>query len=241
MIHLLISISVATAVFAGLFYLKLHWGIALALAVVAMMVTNFLLGRRINKAVSGLMEQVSQDLKNGKMDRAIRTLEGGMKYGRYQFFIRSQLQAQIGVIHYLKKDFNNAFPFLKKAFSRHWIAQGMLGILYMRRKDKENMTKTFKRAVRSSPKEGLLWNLYAYCLNRMGDKAGAIQALVKAQKKLPSEERIRNNLINLQNNKKMKMKQYGELWLQFHLEKMPGNVGRRPPYPVSQRKRVIRR
>lgn len=241
MINLLISLSLASAAFFLLFFLKAHWGIGLAVALVVMMAANYLLGRRIQKAVTDIMEQVGQDLKNGKMDRAIRTLESGMKYSRYQFFIGSQLQAQIGVVHYLKKDFNSAFPFLQKAFTRHWIAQGMLAVLYMRRKDKEKMIKTFKRAVRSTPKEGLLWNLYAYCLNRMGDKAGAIQALVKGAKKLPKDERIRNNLINLQNNKKMKMKQYGELWLQFHLEKIPGTMGRRPPYPVSPRKRVIRR
>ncbi len=241
MIHLLISLALASAAFFLLFFLNIHWGIGLAVGLIVMMAANYLLGKRIQKAVTVIMEQVSQDLKNGKMDRAIRTLESGMKYNHYQFFIGSQLQAQIGVIHYLKKDFNSALPFLQKAFSRHWIAQGMLAVLYMRRKDKEKMVKTFKRAVRYNSKEGLLWNLYAYCLNRMGDKAAAIQVLVNGTKKLPDDERIRNNLINLQNNKKMKMKQYGELWLQFHLEKIPGTMGRRPPYPVSPRKRVTRR
>jgi len=202
---------------------------------------NYLLGRRINKAITQLMEGVSQDLKIGKMDRAIRTLEGGLKYGRYQFFIASQLKAQIGVIHYIQKDFNTAFPFLKKAFARHWIAQGMLAAIYMRRKDKAQMVKTFERALRYNPKEGLLWNLYAYCLLRTGDRAKAIQVLIKGSKKHPSDEQIQKNLIHLQNNKKMKMKNYGELWLQFHLEKMPGNLGRRTPYPGSTRRRMARR
>jgi tetratricopeptide (TPR) repeat protein len=241
MIHLLISTTLGAVVFFLLFYFGIHWGLALPVALAVMMGVNYLLGRRINKAVAQLMEMVGQDLKSGKMDRAIRSLEGGLKYGRYQFFIRSQLKAQIGVIHYIKKDFNAAFPFLQKAFARHWIAQGMLAVTYMRRKDKEKMVKTFKKAVRYNPKEGLLWNLYAYCLLRMGDREEAIQVLIKASKKLPSDERIQSNLINLQNNKKMKMKNYGELWMQFHLEKVPGAVGHRAPYGGYQKRRVVRR
>jgi tetratricopeptide (TPR) repeat protein len=241
MIHLLISTSVGALIFFTMFYLKIHWGIALPVALIAIMGINYLLGRRINKVITALMDQVSQDLKAGKMDRAVRTLEGGLKYGRYQFFVGSQIQSQIGVIHYIKKDFNAAYPFLKKSFARNWMALGMLAIIYMRKKDKENMVKTFNRAVRYSSKEGLLWNLYAYCQLRIGDRTGAIQTLNKAAKKLPDEERIKANLINLQNNKKMKMKNYGELWLQFHLEKLPGQIGQKPPYPMGRGKRVIRR
>jgi tetratricopeptide (TPR) repeat protein len=241
MIHFLISTGIGAAVFFTLFYFKIHWGIALPLSLAVMMGINYLLGRRTNKTITQLMDLVSQDLKTGKMDRAIRSLEGGLKLGRYQFFVTSQIQSQIGVIHYIKKDFNAAFPYLQKAFARNWMALGMLAVVYMRKKDKENMVKTFKRAVRYSPKEGLLWNLYAYCLLRMGDKAEAIQTLIKASKKLPDDERVKSNLNNLQNNRKMKMKNYGELWLQFHLEKLPGAIGQKPPYPMSNRKRIIRR
>jgi tetratricopeptide (TPR) repeat protein len=241
MIHLLIASLSGAAVFGALFYFKIHWGLALAAALIVIAGLNYLLGRRTNKAITLLMDQVSLDLKAGKMDRAIRTLEGGLPYGRYQFFVTSQLKSQIGVIHYVKKDFNAAFPYLKKSFVRNWMAQGMLAVSYMRKKDRDRMVKTFNRAVRYNSKEGLLWNLYAYCLLRMGDRPAAIQTLVRAVKKLPDDERIKANLNNLQNNKKMKMKNYGELWLQFHLEKLPGAMGQKPPYPMGHRKRVIRR
>ena len=241
MIHFLISTALGALIFSVMFYF-VHWGFALPVALIVMMGVNYLLGRRTNKVITQMMDQVSQDLKTGKMDRAIRTLEGGLQYGRYQFFVTSQIKSQIGVIHYIKKDFNAALPYLKKSFARNWMALGMLGAIYTRKKDKENMKKTFDRAVRYNSKEGLLWNLYAYCQNRMGDRPGAIQTLVKASKKLPDDDRVKANLINLQNNKKMKMKNYGELWLQFHMEKLPGPIGQKPPYPVSSgRRRVIRR
>jgi len=241
MIHLLISAASGAVVFCLLYFFHLlPWGFVLPIALVVMMGVNYLLGRRLGKVIAALMEGVGQDLKTGKMDRAIRTLEGGLKYGRYQFFITSQLKAQIGVIHYIKKDFNAAFPFLQKAFARHWIAQGMLAAIYMRRKDKDRMVKTFDRAVRYNPKEGLLWNLYAFCLLRMGDRPGAIQVLIKGAKKHPSDEQIQKNLIHLQNNKKMKMKNYGELWTQFHLEKISPTRGR-SPYPGSTKGRMARR
>jgi len=241
MIHLLISLAAAVAVAGGILLARLPWGLALAAGLTVLAGVNFLLGKRLNKTIGGLMDQVAQELKQGRMDRAVRLLEGGLRYGRYQFFVTSQIKTQIGVIRYIQRDFAAAFPYLEKAFVRNWVAQGMLAVLYMRRKDKEAMVKTFERAVRYNPKEGLLWNLYAYCLLRTGDRPGAIQVLVRAAKKLPSDERVQANLIHLQNNRKMKMKNYGELWLQFHLEKMPGNLGRRPPYPVSSRRRVIRR
>ncbi len=151
MIHLLVSLSLGTAVFFGL-RLVAHWGFALAGGLLTIMAANYFLGRRVNKAITALMEQVAIDIKNGKLDRAIHSLEGGLKYSRHQFFIKSQLMAQIGVIHYIKKDFNAAYTYLKQGFARHWIGQGMLGVIYMRRKDRENMVKTFNRAVRYNRK-----------------------------------------------------------------------------------------
>ena len=241
MIHLLVSLAAAAAVAAAVLLGGLPWAAAAAAGLAVLAGVNFLLGKRLNKIIGRLMDQVAQELKQGRMDRAVRLLEGGLRYGRYQFFVASQLKTQIGVIRYIQRDFAAAFPYLEKAFVRNWVAQGMLAVLYMRRKNKEAMVKTFERAVRYNPKEGLLWNLYAYCLVRTGDRPAAIQVLVRAAKKLPGDERVQANLIHLQNNRKMKMKNYGELWLQFHLEKTPGTLGRRPPYPVSPRRRVIRR
>jgi len=73
MIHLMISTGIGAVIFFALFYFKIHWGLALTVSLAGMMGTNYLLGRRINKAITQLMDQVSQDLKGGRMDRLKKT------------------------------------------------------------------------------------------------------------------------------------------------------------------------
>ena len=94
----------------------------------------------------------------------------------------------------------------------------MLAISYMKRNKKDKMIDTFEKAVQASPKEPLLWNLYAYCLSEAGDTGKAKEVLEKGLKKLSGDDKTRNNLELLQEGKKMKMKGFGEMWLQFHLE-----------------------
>jgi hypothetical protein len=49
----------------------------------------------------------------------------------------------------------------------------------------------------------------------------AIEILNRGLKALPNNRQIVDNLAALQNNKKMRMKDYGEQWYQFHVEKPP--------------------
>ena len=96
----------------------------------------------------------------------------------------------------------------------------MLAICYMKRQKKEKMISTFEKAVQWNGKESLLWNLYAYCLNESSESSKAQQILEKGLKKLPADEHLKENLENLKQGKKMKMRSYGDLWFQFHLENM---------------------
>jgi hypothetical protein len=89
----------------------------------------------------------------------------------------------------------------------------------MKRNKKEKMRETFEKAVRWSSKESLLWSLYAFCLNEGGDSGKAKEILARGLKKIPGDERIMHNLEALNEGKKMKMRSYGDMWLQFHLEK----------------------
>jgi hypothetical protein len=81
------------------------------------------------------------------------------------------------------------------------------------------MTNTFEKAVQWTPKESLLWNLYAYCACEGGDMEKAKQILERGRKRLPGDERIAANLEALREGKRMKMKSFGDMWLQFHLER----------------------
>ena len=112
-------------------------------------------------------------------------------------------------------------PNLEKTSKKNWVAMGMLGVIYMRNKEDAKMIKTFEKGVKSNSDEAVMWNLYAYCLNKTGNRDKAIEVLNRAVKKVKTDERTASNLKALQNNAKMKMKSFGEMWYQFHLETVP--------------------
>jgi predicted Zn-dependent protease len=220
MYNLLISIGAALVVFLVLkFAVGLPLIIALAPALLVFLAAYFLIARYVMKKVMAIMEAANRDLQGQRIDKAVRELQTGFKYGKWQFYVTGQINSQIGVIYYVKRDFSNAFPFLEKSFARNWVAMGMLAITYMKRNKKERMLETFEKAVRWNAKESLIWSLYAFCVNEGGDSSKAKQILSRGLKKIPGDERLANNLEALNEEKKMKMRNYGDMWLQFHLEK----------------------
>jgi tetratricopeptide (TPR) repeat protein len=220
MYNLLISLGAAAIVLAVLlFAASLPWWVSLLVAFSLFAICYILLMRYVMKKVSAEMESAGKDLQGQRIDKAIRTLQQTLRFGVWQFSVRGQIHSQIGMIYYLKRDFSNAFPHLEKSFAKNWIAMGMLAISYMKRNKKDKMTATFEKAVQWSPKESLLWNLYAYCLVESGSADAAKKVLERGLKKLPGEERTTHNLQALQEGKKMKMKGFGDMWLQFHMEK----------------------
>jgi tetratricopeptide (TPR) repeat protein len=220
MYNLLIALATGAAVFIIVkFTFALSWWISSLCAMPVFIAAYFLIARHVMKKVMAVMETANRDLQGQRVEKAIRELQNAFQYGKWQFYVTGQINSQIGVIHYVKRDFANAFPYLEKSFVKNWVAMGMLGISYMKRNKKEKMIEAFEKAVRWSSKESLLWNLYAYCLNETGDIGKARDVLARGLKKLPGDERTKHNLDALREGKKMKMRNYGDMWLQFHLEK----------------------
>jgi hypothetical protein len=191
--------------------------------VLSLFLSYFFLSKSISKKLERYMYDVQLDLQRRNIDQAIVKLFFlKRQFGKWQFFINSSIDGQIGSIYYIQSNYIKAEPYLKKSFSRHWIAKSMLGILYYRKKEYNNMDKIFESAVRYSSKQGLLWSVWAYCLVKSRKNNQAINVLLRAKNKLGNSDlRITQNLINLQNKKKMKMRSYGEQWYQFQLEVSP--------------------
>jgi tetratricopeptide (TPR) repeat protein len=219
MYNILISTGAAIADFLLLYYFGLPWWGAILVSLFVFAGTFFFIARLVMKKVMAVMDTVTRDLQGQRLEKAVRELQGAFRYSRWQIYVSSQVNSQIGMIYYMKRDFNAAFPYLEKAFFKIWAAMGMLAISYMKRNKNDKMRETFEKALQGTPKESLLWNLYAYCLVEINDTAKAMEVLTRGLKKLPGDERIRFNLDALQNGKKMKMKNFGDMWLQFHLER----------------------
>lgn len=220
MYNLLISIGSCIIVFLVLFFVfNVPWLISFLTGVAIFSAIYIIVARYITKKVTAIMEVAGRDIQGQRIEKAIRSLQDALRFGPWQISISGQIHSQIGMIYYMKRDFSNAFSHLEKSFAKNWIAMGMLAISYMKRNKKEKMVETFDKAVQWSSKEPLLWNLFAYCLNELGETEKAIQVLERGQKKLPADERLLANLEALKTGKKMKMKSYGDMWLQFHLER----------------------
>ncbi|MDA8429178.1 MAG: tetratricopeptide repeat protein [Geobacteraceae bacterium] len=219
MYNLLISAGASVAVLLILmFSFKLVWWGSLLIALLVFIGVFLLFSRITMKKVTAALESAGKDLQGQRFEKAIRELKDTLKYGKWQIYVEGQLNAQIGMVYYLKRDFSNAFPYLEKAFFKNWAAMGMLGICYMKRQKKDKMMETFEKALQWTSKESLLWNLYAYCLVECGETTKAKETLAKGLKKIPGDASIKDNLENLNQGKKMKMRHFGDLWYQFHLE-----------------------
>jgi tetratricopeptide (TPR) repeat protein len=219
MYNILISTGAAIADFLLLYYFGLTWWGALLVSLFVFAGTFILISRLVMKKVMAVMDTVTKDLQGQRLEKAVRELQSAFRYSKWQIYVEGQINSQIGMIYYMKRDFNTAFPYLEKAFFKNWAAMGMLAISYMKRNKNDKMRVTFEKALQGSSKEPLLWNLYAYCLVEINDTAKAMEVLTRGLKKLPGDERIKVNLDALQNGKKMKMKSFGDMWLQFHLER----------------------
>ena len=221
MYNLLISAGAALAVLLILIFgFKLVWWGSLIIAMVLLTGVFILLSRITMKKVMAAIDMASKDLQGQRFEKAVRELKDALKYGKWQIYVDGQLNSQIGMIYYMKRDFSNAFPYLEKSFFKNWAAMAMLAICYMKRQKKEKMIVAFDKAISGSPKESLLWNLYAYCLNESGETTKAKTIIEKGLKKLPGNKALMENLENLNQGKKMKMRHFGDMWFQFHLESL---------------------
>ncbi len=220
--------------------LNIPWWGAMLLSTLVMFGVMFFLIKYTMKKVMESIDLAGKDLQNKRFEKAIRDLKSTEeKYSKWQMFVSDQINSQIGMIYYLKRDFKDAFPYLQKAFFKNWVALAMLAITYMKRHKKDMMIKTFEKAVKWSPKEPLLWSLYAYCMLESDETNKAKEILESALKKCPGDENLKDNLSNIKSGKKMKMRQYGDMWFQFHLE----SVGAIQKHHMSKmgHKKIIRK
>lgn len=193
------------------------------------------LGRKVQQKIEAIFARAGELLKKQKWDEAIKVMKEGYAFSTQQFLVKGSIDGQIGVVQYLRQKHDEAEPLLKSASMQHYIAKGMLGILQWKRGEKKAARETFDLALKTAKKESLLYAVYAYVLNEMGDRDKAIQVLNNGLKVCQGDERLATNRGLLQNGKAMKMKVYGEQWYQFMLER-PMVRQEPPPYARISRK-----
>lgn len=214
--------------------------ITMAVSALIFAAVFILITRSVMKKVGELMQTAQRDVMANRSEKAIKELEAGLKWGAWQLYVKQQIYSQIGSILYIKRDFNAAVPYLEKGFVRNWVSQSMLAITYMKKNKTSKMIDTFAKAVSGNRKEPMVYALYAFCLDRIGERTKAIDVLKKGLAKTSNDERLKENLDLLEAGKKMKMKGFGDMWYQFHLEKQGAIIKKQTKAMTGRRKQVLR-
>jgi tetratricopeptide (TPR) repeat protein len=240
----MLSIVVSLAFGAIAFVTGLHffgWGSGIFLGLMATGIPYFLLARRVSRLVQSHMKEVERMVMAQQMDRAIEKLDEMRFLARWQIFLNSTIEAQIGMLRYAHlRKFDDAVPHLERANFLAWQAKLMLGAYYFRKKQYDEMIKVFERVVKRSRKEPLAWLTYAWCEWKRGDKAKALTVLARAREKLPKDERVARMQESLQNGSKPKTRSFGNEWLALHLEDLP-QMAAHPPRVQSLPPHLLRK
>jgi len=236
--NLLISFGVAVVMVALCALLKISLWISIPLGLGVGLALFVYLGRRVQKFLEEIFNRASELIKRQQFDRAIEVMTDGYKFGKWQFLVKGSIDGQIGVLYYLRKKVDKAEPLLMSSGFQHYIAKAMLAIIFWKRGEKRKAKTTFKLALKSGRKESLLYAVYAYVLNEMKERDKAIEILNSGLSICKNDERLLLNRNNLQNNRPMKMKVFGDQWYQFMLERPM--VKQEPPPFAQVSKRAIR-
>lgn len=223
--NILMALAAGLVIFAALFVPGLlHLGESIVPAVMVAMIVYFLLARRAFKQVEKIFTDASKALQSmpPKFDLAISGMEKAYAVAPYQYGVKSQVDAQIGVIYFLQKKFNEAQPYLERSLGfGHWLAGAMLAVVQYKKKDHEAMKKTLEIVSKRAKKQGLVWTLRAYLLTQIGERDQAQRILAEGVKATKDDAKVKDALLAVQNNRKIKMRAYKEQWYQFHLERPP--------------------
>ena len=150
MYNILISLAASLAMLLiMILVLKLAWWGSLIVGLIVFGLVFILFSRITRKKVMASIEAAGRDLQAQppRFEKAVRELKDALQYSKWQLYVEGQLNSQIGMIYYMKRDFSNAFPHLEKSFFKNWAAMGMLAISYMKRQKKDMMISTFDKAV----------------------------------------------------------------------------------------------
>lgn len=234
MYNLLIALAagVVSGLLVKLFGFSLWAG--LVPGILVLLGVYVVLARRSMQQVQAIMGRVQKELSvqpatprdlQAHLARAVKLIESAMPIGKWQFMVTPELHSQIGSLFYVGKDLDKAAPHFAQGSNRNAMAKGMEGALYYRQGKRPEMTAAFELAVKHGKKEGLLWAVYAWCLLQLKDRDGAVRVLARGVETNPSDEKLKNALQQVQNDKRLKMRPFEPAWWQFGLEPPPTNFG----------------
>ncbi len=215
--------AVAGAIWTALGLWK-TWAFGIVLGITVALVCFIVLSRRMAKRVEPVFEQVQRQIQQGNTKLALRSLEEMLPLGRWQVLLTGQLHAQMGSLCFTMGEEARALEHLEKASPRLADGQLFLASLYYRKKNVDRAKQVLDTAIKYNKKQVMLYNVYAWILNKEGDREGAIEQLLRCLKVEKNNETTKDNLQRVQNGKKMNMKPFQMSWYSLQLEKLPASL-----------------
>jgi tetratricopeptide (TPR) repeat protein len=189
-----------------------------------------LISRKIADRLRPLFERAQGQAKAGDMPNAIKTLEEARSWGRWQLLLGRQVNTEIGLLHYASGDEKKAVELLKQGYPK--VATGHLALaaaLY-RSEGLEPAREALETGIRFNKRSAILYNVLAWMLHEKGKRDEAIKALGRALEADPGDEPTTDNLQRLQNEKKMNMRAFGDLWFMLKFETPKGMAAQAQPF-----------
>ena len=228
-----ILISIAAGVVVGVVYTLLGfwktWAMGIILAIVVAIVGFILISRRLSKRFEPQFLHAQKQLQSGANQLAMKTLEELLPLARWQIMLKGQIYAQMGILAYGMEQDDRALEYLSKSSLRATEGRLALASILFRRKQFDKAFETMDAVIQSSKKQMLPYSVYAWMLSKQGQSEKAIEKIQKALKKEPSNEASKDNLLRLQNGRKLNMKQFGMSWYALKLEKPPASMRQYAP------------
>ena len=211
------------------------WAFGIVLGLTVALVLFIVQSRRTARRVEPVFEQVQRQLQQGNTKLALASLEELLPLGKWQVLLTGQLHAQMGSLCFTMGDEKRALEYLEKASPRIADGQMFLASLLYRKKRVDDAKRVLDTAIKYNKKQLILYNVYAWLLNKEGDRSGAIEQLLRALKVEKDNESTKDNLQRLQNDKKMNMKRFGMTWYSLQLEKLPASMRQGHPATAGRR------
>jgi tetratricopeptide (TPR) repeat protein len=230
---ILLSLFLSLLVGIGGIYLflgyHLFWGILIT--IVLAVVIWVLIARRIGKRLQPAMEQVQRQMQQQHFQMAYQSLEDMLPMCKWIPLLKGQLLAQMGMLslHMGQKD--RGVKLLEGASLKNADARLMLACIRYRDKETDRAIQVLELTAKINKKHPLLHNTYAWMLHKAGKNERAQAALATFLKKNDKNAPTKENMLRLQNNKRMSMTTFGDQWYALGLEQPPQAMGqvRRAP------------
>ncbi len=220
MFNLLIALGAGIFVFA----LVAAWLGPIAAVIpglVVAVVAYLLLSYRIGQIVQKELAPVALMLQERKIDESVAHMRAVQaRWGRWQFLLSGQIDAQIGMIDYLQLKFDEAFPKLQAGRWRNWMALTAIGCIHWRRGDKAAAFASLEKATDAAPKEAFAWIVRATLLSKADRRDEALRVLDLGLKTLPDSAMLKELQATIANKKKIDTKAFGQSWHQFFPEEL---------------------